>query len=114
MAAAVLLHYRERVNQSWLKITEFAGSGTKEAARASGRRETFAGLILWGRRHPCAESGFRIPRGCRHAKHIMIQLTSAGKHFGSQTLFEDLNWVVGPVDRVGLVGGNGTGKTTLL
>src|SRR4029077_8991510 len=44
----------------------------------------------------------------------MIQLSSAGKHFGSKTLFEGLNWVVGPRERVGLVGGNGTGKSTLL
>ncbi len=44
----------------------------------------------------------------------MIQLSSAGKHFGSRTLFEELNWVIGPGERVGLVGGNGTGKSTLL
>jgi ATP-binding cassette subfamily F protein 3 len=44
----------------------------------------------------------------------MIQLSSAGKHFGSKTLFQGLNWVVGPKERVGLVGGNGTGKSTLL
>jgi len=44
----------------------------------------------------------------------MIQLSSAGKHFGSKTLFEGLNWVVGARDRVGLVGANGTGKSTLL
>ena len=44
----------------------------------------------------------------------MIQLSSAGKHFGAKTLFEGLNWVLGPRERVGLVGGNGTGKSTLL
>ena len=44
----------------------------------------------------------------------MIQLSSAGKHFGAKTLFEGLNWVVDPRDRVGLVGANGTGKSTLL
>jgi len=44
----------------------------------------------------------------------MIQLSSAGKHFGSKILFEDLNWLLTPKDRIGLVGGNGTGKSTLL
>jgi ATP-binding cassette subfamily F protein 3 len=44
----------------------------------------------------------------------MIQLSSAGKHFGSKILFEDLNWLLTSRDRVGLVGGNGTGKSTLL
>ncbi|HWZ43232.1 MAG TPA: ABC-F family ATP-binding cassette domain-containing protein [Candidatus Saccharimonadales bacterium] len=44
----------------------------------------------------------------------MIQLTAAGKRFGPKVLFQDLNWLVTPRDRVGLVGANGTGKTTLL
>ena len=44
----------------------------------------------------------------------MIQLSSAGKRFGPKLLFEDLDWLITPRDRVGLVGANGTGKTTLL
>jgi ATP-binding cassette subfamily F protein 3 len=44
----------------------------------------------------------------------MIQLSSAGKRFGPKILFQDLDWLVTPHDRVGLVGANGTGKTTLL
>jgi len=44
----------------------------------------------------------------------MIQISSAGKHFGYKTLFEGLDWLLTPGDRIGLVGGNGTGKTTLL
>ena len=44
----------------------------------------------------------------------MIQLSSAGKRFGPKLLFEDLDWLVTPQDRVGLVGANGTGKSTLL
>jgi ATP-binding cassette, subfamily F, member 3 len=44
----------------------------------------------------------------------MIQLTAAGKRFGPKVLFQDLDWLVTPHDRVGLVGANGTGKTTLL
>jgi ATP-binding cassette, subfamily F, member 3 len=45
---------------------------------------------------------------------IMIQLTGAGKRFGHKLLFENLDWLINPKDRVGLVGGNGTGKSTLL
>jgi len=44
----------------------------------------------------------------------MIQLSSAGKRFGPKLLFENLNWLITPQDRVGLVGANGTGKSTLL
>src|ERR1039457_1431949 len=44
----------------------------------------------------------------------MIQLSSAGKRFGPKLLFENLDWLITARDRVGLVGANGTGKTTLL
>jgi ATP-binding cassette subfamily F protein 3 len=44
----------------------------------------------------------------------MLQLTGAGKRFGHKLLFEDLNWLITPKERTGLVGGNGTGKSTLL
>jgi ATP-binding cassette subfamily F protein 3 len=44
----------------------------------------------------------------------MLQLTDAGKRFGPRTLFEDANWLITPQERTGLVGGNGTGKSTLL
>jgi ATP-binding cassette, subfamily F, member 3 len=44
----------------------------------------------------------------------MIQLSSAGKRFGPKLLFEDLNWLITSNERVGIVGANGTGKSTLL
>jgi ATP-binding cassette subfamily F protein 3 len=44
----------------------------------------------------------------------VIQLSQAGKRFGPKVLFQELDWLVTPQDRVGLVGANGTGKTTLL
>jgi ATP-binding cassette, subfamily F, member 3 len=44
----------------------------------------------------------------------MIQLSGAGKRFGHKLLFEDLDWLITPNDRVGVVGANGTGKSTLL
>jgi ATP-binding cassette, subfamily F, member 3 len=44
----------------------------------------------------------------------MIQLSGAGKRFGHKLLFENADWLITPRDRIGLVGGNGTGKSTLL
>jgi len=44
----------------------------------------------------------------------MIQLQGAGKRFGHKLLFEDCDWLITPRERTGLVGGNGTGKWTLL
>ena len=44
----------------------------------------------------------------------MLQLSGAGKRFGTKLLFEDANWLITPDERTGLVGGNGTGKSTLL
>ena len=44
----------------------------------------------------------------------MIQLSGAGKRFGHKLLFENADWLITPRDRIGLVGGNGTGKSTLM
>jgi ATP-binding cassette, subfamily F, member 3 len=44
----------------------------------------------------------------------MIQLSGAGKRFGHKLLFENADWLITPNDRVGLVGANGTGKSTLM
>jgi ATP-binding cassette, subfamily F, member 3 len=44
----------------------------------------------------------------------MIQLSSAGKRYGHKLLFDGADWLITPRDRVGLVGANGTGKTTLM
>ena len=44
----------------------------------------------------------------------MLQLTDAGKRFGHKLLFDGLSWLITPKERAGLVGGNGTGKSTLL
>ena len=44
----------------------------------------------------------------------MLQLSGAGKRFGHKLLFEEVNWLITPNERTGLVGGNGTGKSTLL
>src|SRR5215470_17482791 len=44
----------------------------------------------------------------------MIQLQGAGKRFGHKLLFENCDWLITPRERTGLVGANGTGKSTIL
>lgn len=43
----------------------------------------------------------------------MIQLDNISKSFGGRTLFEGISWQLRPGRRIGFVGPNGTGKTTL-
>jgi ATP-binding cassette, subfamily F, member 3 len=44
----------------------------------------------------------------------MIQLSSAGKRYGHKLLFDGADLLITSRDRVGLVGANGTGKSTFL
>ncbi|HUI79089.1 MAG TPA: ABC-F family ATP-binding cassette domain-containing protein [Bryobacteraceae bacterium] len=44
----------------------------------------------------------------------MIQFTGAGKRYGPKILFENVDWMVTPNERTGIVGANGTGKSSLL
>lgn len=44
----------------------------------------------------------------------MLSLDHISVQFGGRYLFDDLSIMVGPHDRIGLVGSNGAGKTTLL
>ena len=44
----------------------------------------------------------------------MIQLSGAGKRYGPKILFENADWLVTPNERTGIVGANGTGKSSIL
>jgi ATP-binding cassette subfamily F protein 3 len=44
----------------------------------------------------------------------MLTLDHISLQFGGRVLFDDLSCMIGPHDRIGLVGSNGTGKTTIL
>jgi ATP-binding cassette, subfamily F, member 3 len=44
----------------------------------------------------------------------MLQLAGAGKRYGHKLLFQGIDWLITSKDRIGLVGANGTGKSTVL
>jgi ATP-binding cassette subfamily F protein 3 len=44
----------------------------------------------------------------------MIQLSGAGKRYGHKLLFENADWLITPESHIGLVGANGTGKSTVM
>lgn len=44
----------------------------------------------------------------------MVQITNLCKEFAARSIFFNVTWRIGKKDRVGLVGENGTGKSTLL
>ncbi len=43
----------------------------------------------------------------------MIQINNLEKSYGRQLIFDDVSFTINPGERVGLVGRNGHGKTTL-
>jgi ATPase subunit of ABC transporter with duplicated ATPase domains len=44
----------------------------------------------------------------------MISAVNIALQYGSKILFKDVSFRIGPHDRIGLVGSNGTGKSTML
>ena len=44
----------------------------------------------------------------------MLSVSNISVQFGSKRLFNDVSFLISPRDRIGLIGSNGTGKTTLL
>ncbi|MCI9672971.1 MAG: ABC-F family ATP-binding cassette domain-containing protein [Enterorhabdus sp.] len=44
----------------------------------------------------------------------VVELQDALLSFGDRVILDDVDWIIGPGDRYGIVGANGIGKTTLL
>ena len=44
----------------------------------------------------------------------VFELNGVSLRYGSQTVIDNLDWLIGPGERIGILGENGSGKTTLL
>ncbi len=44
----------------------------------------------------------------------VVELTGVSESFGDKVVLDNIDWIIGPGDRIGILGTNGTGKTTLL
>ncbi len=44
----------------------------------------------------------------------VFELEDVAKSYGDRVIFEGVDWIIGPGDRIGLLGENGAGKTTFL
>ena len=60
-----------------------------------------------------AALGLRLPSGPRLGGSI-VELQKVGKSLGGKLLFDELTLMMKPGDRLGIVGPNGVGKTTLI
>lgn len=69
--------------------------------------------LIAGEPPPRDEVSLKTVAMSRLGKNV-LELTDVTFGYGGSTLFSDLTWGVGPGDRVGILGRNGEGKSTLL
>ena len=50
----------------------------------------------------------------REKKWVILFVEKLSKSVGDKTVFKDISFIIHDLDRIGLIGVNGTGKTTLL
>lgn len=91
----------------WLKQAPKA-RGTKQKARSDRIREMQATEFKE------AQGKVDISTPSRRIGKKVIELEHVFKEYGDHTLVKDFNYTFSPQERIGIIGGNGVGKSTLL
>ncbi|MGD7008703.1 ABC-F family ATP-binding cassette domain-containing protein [Metabacillus sp. 84] len=92
---------------AWLRRGAKART-TKQKARVQRVEE------MKGQKFDTSRHDLQFALGSTRLGKKVIELTDVSKSFGDQQLVRDFSYLVVPGDRLGLIGPNGTGKTTLL
>lgn len=101
-----------REETEWLRRSPKART-TKSQARVQRAHQMMEELNLLKRRNQTKTSGIKF-NASERATRKLITATNLGISFGDKKLFSGINLQLSPGSRLGIVGKNGTGKTTLL
>lgn len=106
------LSSKARREEEWLKASPKART-TKSRARIEDAEELMRELALLKRRNrqKVSEIGFSASK---RETHKLVVAKNIAKSVGGKPLFGHLDLTLSPGTRLGLIGANGTGKTTLL
>ena len=103
---------RVRTEVEWLRRGPKARA-TKAKARIDNAHELIAELSDLSSRNRTATVGINFTASDRRTKRL-IEAEALSFTIGGRNLFRDLSFTIGPGQRIGLVGPNGSGKTTML
>ena len=81
--------------------------------KAKARIDRHSALVAAAPAPEASELEFRIPEGPRLGDFV-LRLRALGKSYGERTILKPFDLDLGPGQRLGIVGKNGVGKTTLL
>ena len=104
----------ERIRREEQFIARYkAGQRSKQAKGRESRLERFKDAELIDRPQELDVIGLQLPKAARSGQQV-IMAEGIAKRYGDTVLFEDLSLSIGRGDRLGIIGPNGVGKTTLV